>query len=75
MSKGLTQCPLPFRRGLNREQAAAYVGIGTTTFDAMVADGRMPKPLRLNARTIWDRAALDAYFEGLSGEATANPFD
>lgn len=69
------QCPLPFRRGLNREQAAAYVGVGTTLFDELVADGRMPKPIRINARTIWDRVALDACLETLDVEARANPFD
>jgi predicted DNA-binding transcriptional regulator AlpA len=38
-------------RGLSRVQAAAYVGISPTLFDEMVADGRMPKPVRINART------------------------
>jgi hypothetical protein len=50
-------------RGLSRDQAAAYVGVGTTLFDAMVRDGRMPRPKRINARTVWDRFALDVNFE------------
>lgn len=37
-------------RGLNREEAARYVGVGTTTFDALVQDGRMPRPMRLGKR-------------------------
>lgn len=36
---------LPFvPRGLNREQAAAYVGIGSTMFDELVGEGVMPEP-------------------------------
>lgn len=31
----------------------------------MVADGRMPKPKRLNSRTVWDRKALDFAFDAL----------
>jgi hypothetical protein len=30
-------------RGLRREQAARYIGIGPTKFDQLVDDGRMPK--------------------------------
>jgi predicted DNA-binding transcriptional regulator AlpA len=53
-------------RGLSRVQAAAYVGISPTLFDEMVVDGRMPKPVRINARTVWDRVKLDEAFAGLS---------
>jgi predicted DNA-binding transcriptional regulator AlpA len=55
-------------RGLSRVQAAAYVGVGTTLFDAMVKDGRMPKPFRINTRILWDRYRLDAAFDALSGQ-------
>ncbi|MCB0221066.1 MAG: hypothetical protein KDH09_15320 [Chrysiogenetes bacterium] len=61
-------------RGLNREQAAAYIGVGTTLFDAMVKDGRMPDPIRIGARAIWDRWKLDAAFDNLS-RPTANSWD
>lgn len=53
-------------RGLSRVQAAAYVGISPTLFDEMVADGRMPNPVRINARTVWDRVKLDVAFAALS---------
>jgi hypothetical protein len=53
-------------RGLNREQAAEYVGVGVTLFDAMVADGRMPKPIEVNSRRLWDRWALDTSFGALA---------
>ncbi|KUM25627.1 hypothetical protein AU467_25240 [Mesorhizobium loti] len=52
-------------RGLSRDEAARYVGVGPTLFDEMVADGRMPKPKRVNSRAIWDRVALDIAFSSL----------
>lgn len=52
-------------RGMSRIEAARYIGVGTTLFDEMVADGRMPKPKRINNRTIWDRAELDIAFSDL----------
>lgn len=61
--------PLPdgiMPRGLNMEQAAAYVGVGTTLFAQMVSDGRMPKPKQASAgRVVWDVRALDRAFERL----------
>jgi hypothetical protein len=62
-------------RGLSRVQAAAYVGVSPGTFDAMVADGRMPAPKRINVRKVWDRIQLDEAFAGLpaEGETSENP--
>jgi hypothetical protein len=59
--------PIP-RRGLSREEAATYVGIGATKFDEMVADGRMPKPKRVDSRKVWDVRRLDVAFEALPDE-------
>ena len=69
--------PILEPRGLNREQAAAYVGVGATLFDLMVHDGRMPGPRGINARKVWDRRELDLAFDNLpkSAEAEKNPFD
>ena len=53
-------------RGLSRLQAATYIGVSPSLFDEMVRDGRMPKPTRINSRTIWDRMKLDAAFAALS---------
>ena len=61
-------------RGLSREEAARYVGVGATTFDRLVQDGRMPKPFRIGKRVIWDRLKIDAAFSDL-GEARENYFD
>lgn len=55
-------------RGLSRDEAARYIGVGPTLFDEMVADGRMPRPKRANSRTLWDRIALDAAFSDLPGD-------
>ena len=62
-------------RGLCRAKAAAYVGVSPSLFDTMVGDGRMPKPKRVNARTIWDRRQLDEAFEGLPDGNDLNPWD
>ena len=56
-------------RGLSRVQAAAYIGVSPSLFDEMVKDGRMPKPMRINARTVWDRVKLDEAFAALSDHA------
>jgi predicted DNA-binding transcriptional regulator AlpA len=57
-------------RGLCREAAAAYIGVSASKFDDMVKDGRMPAPIPVDARRIWDRVALDHAFDALaaSGE-------
>jgi predicted DNA-binding transcriptional regulator AlpA len=52
-------------RGLSRTQASAYIGISSTKFDEMVADGRMPRPKHVDKRVIWDRHQLDQSFEAL----------
>lgn len=59
--------PIP-RRGLSREEAAMYIGVGATKFDAMVNDGRMPKPKKVDARKVWDVRQLDIAFEALPSE-------
>jgi hypothetical protein len=63
--------PLPASlppRGLNREQSAAYVGVSPSKFDEMVKDGRMPPPVAVDARRIWDRHTLDRAFNALVNE-------
>jgi len=61
------------RRGLSRNDAAAYVGCGPTKFDEMVADGRMPPPRRIDGRKIWDVRELDASFEDLPHDQSETP--
>lgn len=65
---GLLPPSLP-PRGLSRVEAAAYIGVSPTKFDEMVADGRMPKPKRIDARVVWDRNKLDSAFEAIPDES------
>lgn len=62
-------------RGLSREGAAHYLGISPSLFDAMVKDGRMPSPKRINTRTVWDRHQLDQAFDSLPCGDDGNPWD
>jgi predicted DNA-binding transcriptional regulator AlpA len=52
-------------RGLSRIQAAHYIGLSPSKLDQLVRDGRMPRPIRIDGRIIWDRIKLDAAFEAL----------
>lgn len=69
--------PLPTRRGLSRVEAAEYIGVGASKFDAMVSDGRMPKPKKIDGRRVWDVRSLDRSFDALpSGDdLDYNPWD
>jgi predicted DNA-binding transcriptional regulator AlpA len=63
-------------RGLSRPRAAEYLGISPSLFDDMVRDGRMPRPKRINSRTVWDRRHLDEAFEALPDNGGGrNPWD
>jgi len=62
-------------RGLSRDEAARYIGVGTTKFDEMVGDGRMPRPKRIDGRVVWDRLKIEAAFSDLPDDKRANPLD
>lgn len=65
------------RRGLRREEAAAYLGFSARKFDELVADGRMPKPKRVDGVVVWDLRRLDYAFDALpdeGGDTTGNPW-
>jgi predicted DNA-binding transcriptional regulator AlpA len=59
--------PVP-RRGLSRDEAAMYIGISPSKFDELVADGRMPAPVKIDNRKIWDIRQIDLAFDTLSSE-------
>ena len=59
-------------RGLSREEAAAYVGVGTTLFDELVAARKMPASFHINTRVLWDRWKLDLAIDALQ-ELDASP--
>jgi predicted DNA-binding transcriptional regulator AlpA len=68
MSRALSDVrPVP-RRGLSREEAAMYIGISPSKFDALVGEGSMPAPVKIDSRKIWDIRALDLAFDALSAE-------
>jgi predicted DNA-binding transcriptional regulator AlpA len=62
-------------RCLSREEAADYVGVSPSLFDQMVRDGRMPQPIPINARRVWDRHKLDEAISNLAGDDAKNPWD
>lgn len=69
--------PAPYSaaRGLNRVEAARYVGVSPGTFDKLVSEGLMPRPKHVGARRIFDREEIDVAFAALGGEDEANDFD
>jgi prophage regulatory protein len=51
---------------LDRENAAAYVGLSVTTMEAEAQAGRFPKPRQIGARrVVWLREELDAHLRSL----------
>ncbi len=68
--------PLPARRGLNRVEAAGYIGLSPTGFDRLVRKKQMPRAKHVGGRRIWDLQALDQAFDALDARDTdANPWD
>lgn len=59
------------RRGLRREEAAAYLGFSARKFDELVSDGRMPRPKRIDGVVVWDKLRLDSAFDALPEEGSA----
>lgn len=59
------------RRGLRREEAAAYLGFSARKFDDLVGDGRMPKPKRIDGVVVWDMRRLDYAFDSLPDDESA----
>ena len=62
-------------RGLSRTEAARYIGVCPSKFDQLVKDGRMPKPIKIDGRVVWDIKELDDAFEELKDERPSNPWD
>lgn len=78
-AKENTRKPATFRRGLSRIEAAQYIGVGSTKFDQLVSDEKMPRPKTIGGRRVWDVFELDEFFEGLGSQtampATVNQWD
>jgi hypothetical protein len=41
----------------------------------MVADGRMPTPIRIDARKVWDIRSIDLAFDAFPREDPTNSWD
>lgn len=51
---------------LDRETAAAYVGLSVTTMESEAQAGRFPRPRQIGARrVVWLREELDAHLRAL----------
>jgi hypothetical protein len=55
------------RRGLNRDEAATFVGVPLDVFDRMVCDRRLPQPYDLEGEQVWDLVQLDRAVDRLFG--------
>lgn len=55
--------------GMSLDEAARHINVGVTTFQAMVDDGRMPKPVKVGRRLIWNRYRVNAAFTALEDAA------
>ena len=57
--------PVP-RRLLSRDEAAMYIAMSPSTFDKLVNDGRMPEPIAIGDRRVWDIRKLDLAIDELA---------
>lgn len=74
----LRALPLPTAVALNRAEAAAFVGVGTTLFDRLVQKGLMPRPKLIEGRRVWDVRELLRAFDALpsgNDDDDSNPWD
>ena len=66
-------------RLLRLEGAANYLGMGRSKFQELVAEGRLPQPIRVDGMVLWDRLTLDAAADDLAAASSAtgrpNSFD
>ena len=60
----------PARMG--EDMAAAYLGVGLTTFRDRVKGKEYPQPVREGGRVLWARVQLDRFVESQFGIATAS---
>ena len=65
-------CP---RRGLSREEAALYLGISPSKFDALRKDRRVGPAHLIDGRKVWDIHDLDMAFEHFPIESESDSED
>lgn len=55
MSRPIAADPIAYPpRGMNRAEAARYIGVSATLFDEMVSNGRMPRAKRMSDGRTYD---------------------
>tara|TARA_B100000700_G_scaffold325153_1_gene433149 strand:- start:5335 stop:5661 length:327 start_codon:yes stop_codon:yes gene_type:complete len=57
------------KRGLNRKEAAAYIGLSETKFAELVRRDMMPQPKAVGRRRIYDRREIDEAFDNFPTES------
>jgi predicted DNA-binding transcriptional regulator AlpA len=62
---------LPVVFGLGEIEAAAAIGVSASKFRLLVKEGRMPRPRRIDNRSVWDIDELRAAFKALPHEGEA----
>ncbi len=60
-------------RALKAPRAAEYLGISETKLRTLVAEGRAPRPRRLDGCVTWDVRDLDAFYETLPRDGEPDP--
>lgn len=58
------------RRGLNRAEAARFLGFSPRLFDRLVDEGRLPRPINVEGEEVFDLIQLDLAFDRMSGGAS-----
>lgn len=77
-SKGLQKCVLKNYKTVRRMRHAQCVPtVPPLIFLELVTRGRLPKPVRIDGITSWDRFDLDAAYESMKGqeEQRRNPIE
>lgn len=59
-------------RGLRRVDAARYLGISPSHFDAQRKAGNIPAPKQMLGVVLWDRNDLDRLFDDIPAEVQAD---
>jgi predicted DNA-binding transcriptional regulator AlpA len=57
---------------MRADRAAAYLDISPSSFLQLVADGVLPKPVRIRGMVTWDRCDLDSAYEDLKNGHAEN---
>ena len=76
MTKKLSELFLP--RALRADRACDYLGMGKSKFLDLVSQGRLPKAVRIDGITTWDRLELDAAYDAMKqddAEIRSNPIE